>query len=107
MEPEPRPLRAASSTECLFSALLWSPDSKRIAYERQDYAPTNGRAGPNPDPILTGRLIASAKHIFMTSACGLSDGRILFLQWMAPFKHQLWELRTDPRSAGYSAHRAG
>jgi eukaryotic-like serine/threonine-protein kinase len=105
------PIRAGTTTQSLFSALLWSPDSKRIAYERQDYSPTNGRAGPNPDPILknyefsyesadasTGQIISSIKHVFMTSACGLSDGRVLFLQWIAPFKHQLWEIRTDPRS---------
>ena len=47
----------------------------------------------------TGRIVASAQNFVMTSACGLPDGRVLFLRRPSPEQDnslQLWELQTDP-----------
>ncbi|MGH9446736.1 MAG: hypothetical protein ACRD3O_13535, partial [Terriglobia bacterium] len=98
-----------------FSALIWSPDSKRIAYQQQDYAPQMDRQvdqtltqlqknyaySYDSVDVATGRMVASAKNVVISSACGLADGRVLFLRWISPalaYTDQLWELRTDPNT---------
>ncbi len=98
-----------------FSALIWSPDGKRISYQRQEYAPPRDRQiGPygasrpqqnayNYEAVDadTGRVLASVRDVVMTSACGLADGRVLYLRWvsaMETLRHRLWELRTDPKT---------
>jgi Tol biopolymer transport system component len=103
--------RGASS----FSALLWSPDGKRISYERQGYAPPND---PGSAPaqlsrnsayayeatdVNTGRVVTSLDGVLITSACGLKDGRVLFVRWIQRGQgqgdvHQLCEMRTDPKT---------
>jgi Tol biopolymer transport system component len=92
-----------------FSALLWSPDGKRISYERQEYAPPKdpGLAAAQFSgdyayayeavDVNTGRVVISLRGVLMTSACGLGDGRVLFGRpqegvW------QLCEMRTDPKT---------
>lgn len=105
-----REVRSGVSTTS-FSSLIWSPDSKRIAYQRQDYKPgTNGSWAEleknyaysyESVEVATGRVVASAKNVVITSDCGLPDGRVLFLRWISPQQtlvYQFWELRTDPRT---------
>jgi Tol biopolymer transport system component len=91
-----------------FSALHWSPDGKRISYERREYAPPKDPGSALADPsrdyaysyettdVNTGRVVASLKGVHMTSAFGLEDGRVLFVEpedvWT------LWEMRTDPKN---------
>jgi Tol biopolymer transport system component len=97
-----------------FSALLWSPDGKRISYERQEYAPPEdpGSAPSQLSRILrdyacgyeatdvnTGRIVTSLKGVLMASGCGLKDGRVLFVRWIPRGQgaaSQLCEMRTDP-----------
>jgi Tol biopolymer transport system component len=106
----PRPIRVGGSTT-LFSSLIWSPDSKRIAYQRGDYAPAKDRLQNRLEKNYqysyesldagTTQVAASAKDVRITSACALQDGRILFLSWVSPeliWSHQLWELQTDPHT---------
>jgi len=96
-----------------FSALLWSPDGKRISYERQEYAPPND---PGSAPaqlsrdyayayeatdVNTGRVVTFLRDILMTSACGLKDGRVLFVRGIPRTQGwviQLCEMRTDPKT---------
>jgi Tol biopolymer transport system component len=118
-----REVRAGGSTTT-FSSLIWSPDSRRIAYERQDYSPSTDRQSDDLSAQLeknyaysyesvdlqTGHVPASAKNVVITSACGLPDGRVLFLRWIGlgrwhegrdkdlTLVHQMWELRTDPHT---------
>jgi Tol biopolymer transport system component len=107
-----RQIRGGSGTSW-FSALLWSPDGKRISYERQEIAPPKD---PGLAPALisrnyayayettdvnTGRVVTSLKDVLMTSACGLKDGRVLFLRWMFRRQgdvRQVCEMRTDPKT---------
>ena len=99
-----------------FSALIWSPDGKRISYQRLGYARpreghTEGDAASQLDKTNaysyeavdadTGQVVASVRDVVMTSACALEDGRILYLRWISATETrllQLWELRTDPNS---------
>jgi dipeptidyl aminopeptidase/acylaminoacyl peptidase len=120
-----RLVRAGSAT---LSSLIWSPDSKRIEYRRQDpvaakdrpselASEQSGQGGQLTSAsasikenyqfsyesldIATGQLIASARSVVMASACGLPDGRVLFLSWISAareFERQLWELRTNPHT---------
>jgi Tol biopolymer transport system component len=96
-----------------FSSLVWSPDSKRVSYQRQDYQPRRvGQVDPShleknyeysleSVEVGSGRVVASAKDVVMSSACGLPDGRVLFLRWISfenSLTQQMWEMRTDPRT---------
>jgi eukaryotic-like serine/threonine-protein kinase len=105
-----------------FSALVWSPDGKRISYQRREYAPPRDRQVHEDASRVelnyaysyesadgdTGRVIASARDIWMTSAFGLLDGRVLYLSPVSSTKNfrkitatdgveqQLYELPTNP-----------
>jgi Tol biopolymer transport system component len=96
-----------------FSTLVWSPDGKRVSYQRQDYEPRRaGRVHPSQleknyafsfesVEVGSGRVVASARDVVMSSACALPDGRVLFLRRVSlegNFNQQMWELRTDPRT---------
>src|SRR5581483_11855846 len=87
-----RQIRSGGKT-AFFSALIWSPDGKRIAFQRTEFMP---RAELNADPgafltlnqyrysyesveVDSGRLAASAKDFVMESPSGLNDGSVLFL----------------------------
>ena len=51
--------------------------------------------------VETGRVVASAANVVMNSACGLPDGRVLFLRWVGYNRTEhrnIWELRTDPHT---------
>jgi hypothetical protein len=91
-----------------FSALLWSPDGKRISYEHQEYAPPND---PGSAPavlsrsyayayettdVTSGRVVTSLKGVLMTTAFGLEDGRVLFVKQGDAW--QLCEIRTNPKT---------
>ena len=108
----PRQIRSGGQSSS-FSSLIWSPDSKRLAYQRRDLVPVAGHQANahwtqlersyqyryESIDVDTGRLAAEAKDFVMTSACALPDGRVLFLRWFSPelvHVHQMWELRTDP-----------
>ncbi len=110
----PRYVRGGDATTA-FTSLIWSPDSKRIAYHRQEYSPPRDRQVDNRSSQVeknfayryesveaeTGRVVATAPGVMMISACSLPDGRVLFLRWTnerEPDNREIWELRTDPRS---------
>jgi Tol biopolymer transport system component len=109
-----RQIRSGGQTSS-FSSLVWSPAGKRLAYQRRDSLNTLDRQAPAETAYLvnhyrysyesveveTGRVTASAPDVVMAAACGLPDGRILYLRWptlpLLSF-FQVWELRTDPAS---------
>jgi Tol biopolymer transport system component len=110
----PRQIRGGRGTGW-FSALLWSPDGKRISYERQEYTPPNDPGSAPAElardyayayeatDVNTGRVVASVRDLLMTSACELEDGRVLFVRWIPRRReqgdvHQLCEIRTDPKT---------
>jgi Tol biopolymer transport system component len=111
----PRQIRGGGYTGT-FSALVWSPDSRRISYQRQEHVPQRDRQPTRPEwqPLEgsyaysyesadadTGRVVASVKDVVMSSACALPDGSMLYLRWGSLEdigSIQLWELATDPRT---------
>lgn len=112
----PRQIRGGGGMNS-FSALIWSPDGKRISYQRQEYAPPRDRQIVGYGASLlehnsaysyeaadadTGRIIASVKDVVMTSACGLEDGRVLYLRCRGACqvgdRSYSWELGTDPKT---------
>lgn len=107
-----RQIRSGGETSS-FTSLMWSPDSKRVAYRRRDYVPAverqsiaklaslegSYRYSYESAQVETGMVTASARDFNMIDACALPDGRVLFLgQYPADLNgsRQLWELRTDP-----------
>lgn len=100
-----------------FTSLSWSPDGKRIVFQRVAYVRTADLAS-SPNAFLalkayrhdyesvdvdSGRSVFSAKDFFMESACGLEDGTILFLR-NTPEKslvYDLWRVRTDPHTGRF------
>lgn len=110
----PRYVRGGDATTA-FTSLIWSPDSKRVAYHRQEYSPPRDRQVDNRSSqveknfayryesveVETGRVVAAAPGVMMISACSLPNGRVLFLRWTnesQPANREIWELRTDPHS---------
>jgi serine/threonine protein kinase len=107
----------SGSDTATFSTLVWSPDGKRIAFQRVEYVPP---AGLNPDPksllalyhyrydylsvdVDSRQQAAFAKDFIMSSACGLQDGRVLFLRSTIdrPANSDIWTLRTDPHTGKF------
>lgn len=109
-----RYLRGGDATTA-FTSLIWSPDGKRVEYDRQEYSPPRDRQVDNRSSqveknfaysyesveVETRRVVAAAPGVMMVSACSLPNGRVLFLRWTkesGPANREVWELRTDPRS---------
>jgi len=106
-----RQIRSGGETTS-FSSLVWSPDGKRMAFQRVEYVPA-GNPGSDPKSFFnlhhyrfsyesvdvdTGQTTVSANDFIMQSASGLRDGRVLFLRNSIeePFNYYLWSVRTDP-----------
>jgi eukaryotic-like serine/threonine-protein kinase len=114
----PRPLRNAGE-KSTYSSLVWSPDGKRLAYQRREYAPKLGeRDSPRQREananfrfiyesldVATRQVVASQPDFAMSSAAMLADGRIVFVRWPdpgMPLEKVVWEARTDPRTGAIS-----
>src|SRR5436305_12726703 len=106
----PRQIRSGGQTSS-FSALIWSADSKRVAYERRDYATGERQSNAKLVQVFnfyrysyesadveTGQAAAVAKDFDALQACGLPDGRVLLVGRLATEPdgtRDLWELRMD------------
>jgi eukaryotic-like serine/threonine-protein kinase len=97
-----------------FTSLFWSTDGKRITFQHAEYVPpVNLESDPASGFAInryqysyesvdadSGNRIAFAKNFVMESACGLPDGRVLFLRNSTEqsYINHLWILRTDPHT---------
>lgn len=73
--------------------VLWSADGRRLMFLTR-----HGRSYESI-ALATGRVVASAEHLWMSSASALPDGRLVFLRWdNTDFSssRQVWEVKTDP-----------
>jgi hypothetical protein len=102
----------ADPAQDTFPLVFWSPDGRRLAFQRRRYAPSH--RSPNLSEtkvefdvyyecnyesidLATRRIVARVPEMWINSAAALWDGRILFLRWDPPRSDsvQLWEVRTD------------
>jgi Tol biopolymer transport system component len=106
----------AGEAQDVFSGMIWSPDGKRISYQRRR---PNNPEGSDPDPAArnqkeynessysfpsvefpSGRVLAENRGARLDTDYGLSDGRILFaLPAQANSStSDIWERHIDPRT---------
>jgi hypothetical protein len=92
----------------VFLFVFWSPDGRKLAFERRSLRPEQGISTASIDPnhawryesaeLATGRIVAEAPDMPMSSAASLSDGRILFVRLEDPESdvgREVWEVKTD------------
>ncbi len=107
------PLRIVTGpAQDTFPVVFWSPDGRRVAFQRRHYAPERRlpslldrmaeylyyqRSYESVD-LATGRTVARVPEMWINSASALPDGRILFLRWNTPGSasaDQLWEVKAN------------
>lgn len=108
-----RPIVAGQPAEDRFPFVLWSPDGKRLNFERRHFSP--GHRGPyaalDADYLWTyesvdlamRRIVSKMPSELMSSAAALLDGRIMYLKFDNDFNaaRQLWEVNTDLRTGAF------
>ncbi len=109
----------AASPADTFPIVLWSPNGKRLAYQRRHYAP---RPGQHEDLIheaeldyqrsyesmdlTSGEVVAKEPNLWMGAAVALDDGQIVFAQRESPehyMQYNLWKVRTNPKTGAFEA----
>jgi eukaryotic-like serine/threonine-protein kinase len=102
----------SSSGDEIFPVLLWSPDARRLAYQRR--SPVHDRNGGvaafadeelgssrtyESRDLQSGSLLATARECRMDSAVALKDGRIIFTRYQPNgLTNRIWEVQTDLRT---------
>ena len=89
----------SSTRDTTFPILFWSPDGRRLSFQRRYFHQAGHLYRYESADVATGRITTSAQTIVMNAATSLADGRILFLGWDNndyAASHQLWEVKTDP-----------
>ena len=99
----------------IFPLVFWSPDGRRIAFQRRHYVAGKQRASHGvfdrffersyeSVDVATRKVTAAVPGLGIASAAGLPDGRILFLRYSLPFTDaadELWEVRTDRATGAF------
>lgn len=95
-------------SEDSFPFIIWSPDSKRVVFQRR-----TSLHRERPDVSYESIELATAKltvlgkqftresELRMSSAAALPDGRVMFLRWdneNSNSSHELWEIKTDGKT---------
>jgi Tol biopolymer transport system component len=94
---EPRKVVRGSADDT-FRLVFWSPDGRRLAFQRRHFNQNGYEYSYESAGLATGRIVVEARNLMMNSASALPDGRIMFLRWdNANFtsSHELWEVKTD------------
>jgi eukaryotic-like serine/threonine-protein kinase len=81
-----------------FPILFWSPDGRRLAFQRRHFYQHHYVYPYETAELGTGRVVVEAPNLEMSSATSLPDGRIMFLQWDNEdftSSHGLYEMKTD------------
>ena len=110
----------AGPAEDTFPLVFWSPDGKRLAFQRRHYSPNRDRPNlPNIHAefdlyyersyesvdLATQKRVARVPDLWISSASALPDGRILFLRWDPPGSasaDQLWEVKTNLATGAFA-----
>jgi hypothetical protein len=105
---EPREI-VAGPGEDTFPLVFWSPDSRRLAFQRRHYSPERRRLqhgmldrfyerSYESMDLINQKVTARVPQLGIASAAALPDGRILFLRYASTFADspdQLWEVKTN------------
>lgn len=110
--------RVFGSNMDTFPMVLWSPDGRRLAYQRRHYAPQplpHEEAAPARETdyersyesfdLASGKAVASVPNIWMSAATALSDGRIVFARRESQENYavyNLWVVQTDPKTGAFA-----
>ena len=84
--------------------LLWSPDGRRLIFQRHHYAPRSTNRSYESVALATGRIVATGEDLGMSSASALPDGSLMFLRWdnrNFTSSGQLWEIKTDRATGAF------
>jgi hypothetical protein len=95
---EPRKIVAGPADDT-FPFVLWSPDGRRLAFQRRHFYHDHYESQYESVELTTGRVVAVGRDLLMNSASALPDGRIMFLRWDNDdftSSHELWEVKTNP-----------
>ncbi len=101
--------------EELFLLVFWSPDGRRLAYQRRRLWAETDIPSPATDTehgwryesadVSTGRILAQTPRMPMGTATSLSDGRILFVRSDHPYLNAgrtVWEVKTDAATGAFT-----
>ncbi len=78
--------------------VLWSPDGRRLTFQRHHYSAQSTSRRYESVELATGRVLTVGEDLWMSSASALPDGRLQFLRWDNndfTSSGQLWEIKTD------------
>ncbi|MBV9223432.1 MAG: protein kinase [Acidobacteriaceae bacterium] len=102
--------------EDTFQLVFWSPDGRRISFQRRHYSPEQQRLAHGDFErfyersyesieLITGVTTARVPAMGVASLAALPDSRILFLRYVltrADAPDQLWEVKTDPATGKFT-----
>ncbi len=92
------PRRIVSDPQDRFEFVFWSPDGRRLMYERHRHSPQKDTLNYESIAIATGKTLVTAPAYSMRSGAALADGRVVFLRWdndNYSSSDQIWEVKTD------------
>jgi hypothetical protein len=81
-----------------FPILLWSPDGRRLGFQRRHFQKDRYKYSFETAVLASGKVNIEAPSLLMESAAALPDGRVMFLGWdneNFSSSHLLYEVPTD------------
>jgi eukaryotic-like serine/threonine-protein kinase len=94
---EPRRIVVGTAKD-RFPLVFWSPDGRRLAFQRHQYKDPSESRSYESVVLATGKVVSRVGDLPMSSAAALPDGRVAFLRWDNndfSSSRQLWEVKTD------------
>jgi eukaryotic-like serine/threonine-protein kinase len=94
---EPRKVVAGAGHDT-FPIVFWSPDGRRLAFQRRHFYQHRYEYQYESAEIATGKVVVEASNLLMSAASALPDGRVMFLRWDNEdftSSHDLYEVKTD------------
>jgi eukaryotic-like serine/threonine-protein kinase len=94
---EPRKVVAGAGHDT-FPIVFWSPDGRRLAFQRRHFYQHRYEYQYESAELATGKVVAEASNLLMSAASALPDGRVMFLRWDNEdftSSHDLYEVKTD------------
>jgi len=87
-----------------FPILLWSPDGRRVGFQRRHFRKDRYKYSYESVELATGKVNVEAASLLMASAAALPDGRVMFLRWDNEdftSSHALYEAQTDVSTGAF------